>query len=251
MARPTHRLLHTLGGNSSLRYTHKVKALAPIAYWPLADSGGSVATDASGNGRDGAYTSTTLGVTGIGDGRTAATFDGTSSFVNMYSALLSAVYPGSPMTVAVWAKVSGSGVWTDGTFRRVLRITSASNSNALTIRRNATNNLLEIKMFTGVANATQPAITLNNTVNTEITTAWFHLAATWTAGGNLQAYLNGAAFGSPAAIDTVASGLQSTTTTIGSSSTGPADVWSGSIAHVCLFNRVLPASEVASLAVIP
>ena len=76
-------------------YTGKIQALGPIAYWPLSEASGTTIVDASGNARNGAYTAVTLGQAGIGDGRTSASFDGSTSFGDLYSASLAGAFNGA------------------------------------------------------------------------------------------------------------------------------------------------------------
>jgi hypothetical protein len=245
MARPIHRLLQTLGGSPSLRYTHKVKALAPFAYWPLADSGGSVAVDASGNGRDGVYTSTTLGVTGIGDGRTAAAFDGTASRVNVYSASLDAAFNNAEFTIAGWFQVSAAGDWTDATNRVAMHLGVDTTNNYTRILKSSTSNLL---VPSCVAGGTSDFVN----VSSFSPTAWFHVALTRSvAADQLKVYVNGAQSGTTqTGMGTWAGALSNTRCVLGAQQTTPSLLWKGNIAHAAVWARPLTAAEVASLAVV-
>src|SRR6185369_2987824 len=60
-------------------YAPKVLALDPLAYYQLDTD----ATDSSGNDYDGSATGVTFGATGIGDGQGAASFDGSTSFIDI------------------------------------------------------------------------------------------------------------------------------------------------------------------------
>lgn len=229
----------------ALAYTNKVIALAPIAYWPLADAAGaSVVTDESGNGRNGTYTAVTLGQTGIGDGRTAASFDGSTSFANVFSTSLQSAFNGAEGTIATWLRVSSSSVWTDATLRSPMTL-SVTGSNVVRIRKPTTSNQIQ---GTYIANA----INLSVTVGTS-SLAWLHLAVTWSKSADqVIVYLNGTQSGSTLTGLGVFSGsLLSTTTTLGASSTTPAAPWSGLVAHAAVWTTPLSAAQVATLAVVP
>lgn len=229
-----------------LAYTNKVIALAPIAYWPLADASGATATDESGNGRNGTYTSVTLGATGIGDGRTAATFvAASSSLVNVYTAGLAGAFNGAEGTMAAWAQVSGSGVWTDGSVRRVM-ILQASATNVIRIGRIGSNNVITIQY---VANNVSKSV--NHTASGQ--TTWLHFAITWSASNNrMRAYVNGAQTGAnQTGLGVWAGSLASTGAVLGTDSTTPAFLWSGNIAHAAVFASELTPAQILSLATVP
>lgn len=226
--------------NPTPTYTDKVKALNPIAYWPLADVSGSVATDESGNGRNGTYSNVTLGVPGIGDGRTAAAFDGSTSFVNVYSASLSGAFLPDLGTFAIWLQVANVGVWTDTAFRAAMSFETTGGTQFY-IQRDSTNNRIQVGRFSGAS------VNLNGLSST----GWLHVAITWSVAANqFIAYLNGAAVGSPVAIVTKTAGLNSARTRIGSYSASPFQGWSGSLAHPAVFATALTAPQIASLAVV-
>lgn len=239
------RALLWAGTGNNLAYTNKVIALAPIAYWPLADASGATATDESGNARNGSYVgSPTLGVTGIGDGRTAATFNGTSSYTNIYSASLAGAFNSQEGTISAWFKVSAAGVWTDATFRRVA-VFFVDNNNFVSIHRTSTNNQLRVQYGAGGTQKFTDASTS--------ATGWLHAAVTWSkAADQLKGYLSGAQFGSTqTGLGTWAGSLSSTGTLIGALATTPSQLWSGDLAHVAIFTSALSAANVLALATVP
>lgn len=224
-------------------YAEKVKRAASglIAYWPLWESSGTVAVDVSGNGRDGAYTAVTLGQSGIGDGRTCPLFNGTSSFVNVFSASLQGAFVGGEGTLSLWMRVANAGVWTDGVQRRGIRL-AVDGNNTINIGRLTTNNQFRWTYAAG-------AVTKSVTKSSLTTTDWMHIALTWSKSADLMvAYFNGTQEGTNNALGTWAGSLASTLCTIGATSTAPLDVWSGTEAHVALWNNALGASTIASLA---
>lgn len=228
-------------------YSNKLLSLfgsSIVSYLPLWEPSGSVAADISGNGYNGAYTAVTLGQTGIGDGRTAAGFDGSTSFANWYSAGLNSNFNGQLFSVGGWVKVSAAGVWTDATARTVCRL-RVDASNDLNIARTSTDNIFRVTYVAGGVSKSVSA--------TISPTGWFHWMVTVTlAGDALKFYINGALIGSPqTGLGTWAGALTSTVCTIGAVSTAPGSVWSGTLAHVPLLNRVATDAEVLTAATVP
>jgi concanavalin A-like lectin/glucanase superfamily protein len=231
---------------NKVNYTQIVQNTAAanlLAYWPMAESSGSVALDASGNARNGAYTGVTLGAAGIGDGRTSASFNGTTSFNNVYSASLAAAFNKDEGTAAAWCKVSGAGVWTDGVARFVLRLAADAN-NLVALVKQSGNNRFDCQYAGGGTFRLQSL--------TSAPVGYFHAAITWSVAANqVIVYFNGSAVGSPLAIPTFTGALATTTTMIGAGSTTPAQIWSGSLAHAAVWNTPLSAAQIAALAVVP
>ena len=230
-------------GPGTLAYTNKVKALGPIAYFPLADASGTTAADESGNGRNGTYSNVTLGATGIGDGRTAAAFNGSTSYANIYTAGLAGAFNGAEGSAAIWMKASAAGIWTDGAFHEILRL-RINASNAVIIEKTSTNGQIRFTYLAGGVLRTINDISLSGSV------AYAHLALTWSAAADqVKAFVNGVQTGSTQTGLGVWSGsLVSTTTVIGANDTTPTFVWSGSLAHAAIFSSALPPAQIASLA---
>ena len=230
-----------LSASSRLRYTKRICALGPIAYWPLDDQSGSVASDESGNGRTGAYTSTTLGAIGIGDGRGAATFNGTSSRCNVYSASLAASFGSAEGTLALWMQVAGAGVWNDAADRRALYL-GADSSNRVFVQKNAAASQLSVIYAAGGTSKTV-------TISSFSPLTWFHVAASWSkAADQFKLYINGAQSGSTqTGLGTWAGALASGSALIGAAS-GPANFTSGNLAHVAIWASPLSAAQIASMA---
>lgn len=235
----------SLGVDPALAYTNKVKALSPIAYWPLAEASGTTANDESGNGRNGTYTAVTLGQTGIGDGRTAASFDGSTSFANVFSASLQAAFNNQEGTLAAWARVSGAGVWTDGAQRRIVRLAADAN-NSVVLFKATTNNQLSWTYQAGGTSSTRSKGAVS-------TTDWIHVALTWSKSGDQAiAYFNGVQEGAVlSGLGAWAGNLASSTTLIGATSQTPGGVWNGNLAHVAVWATPLSAAQIATLAVVP
>lgn len=232
--------------NPALAYTANIVSLNPIAYWPLAEASGTKAFDESGNSpsgeRDGTYTNVVLGQTGIGDRRTSALFVPASSpRVAVHTTGLAGAFNGAVGTLLLWTKVSGAGVWTDGTTRYMAQL-FADASNLVYIRKNTTNNQMQ---FVYVAGGTTSAV-----IATYSGTDWTTFAITWNrsagANGEVKGYTNGVQTGvTQTALGTFAGTLAATNTVIGAISTAGANPWDGTIAHVAVFNTALTAQQIA------
>lgn len=230
-------------GAAAQTYTQKVQALGPIAYWPMAEPSGSVALDESGNGRTGAYTAVTLGAAGIGDGRTAASFNGATSFNNVYTPSLAAAFGAAEGTLAGWMQASGAGFWSDTVTTRRMAYFLADTNNRVYLQKTTTPNQLTAVYIAGGTNKS-----INFATGAPL--AFFHFALTWSkAADQFKFYIAGAQVGSTATgLGTWAGALSSTNATIGCGGIGPFNVHDGSLAHVAVWNTPLSAAQVATLA---
>ena len=234
--------------NPVFAYTNKIKALSPIAYWPLAEASGTTIVDESGNGRNGAYRASgepLLGQTGIGDGRTAALFDGSNDYGNIYSAAFAAAFNGPEGTAAVWGQVSAAAVWTDAATRRLLSLRVDANNRVL-LEKSSTNN-----QVTGfyIAGGTSKSVVFT----TSAPTTWFHFAITWSKSADqVKVYFNGAQVGATqTGLGVWAGSLDSANTTCGATDTTGGNPWKGYEAHVAVWGGALSAAQIATLAVVP
>lgn len=243
-ALPVYVVSGSLGGASVLAYTNKVIALSPILYYPMAEPSGTTATDESGNARNGTYTAVTLAQTGIGDGRTAGSFDGSTSVCNAYGASFVAAFNKDEGTIAGWAKVAAAGVWTDAAARQMVRFL-ADGSNLIIIRKTTTNNQIQLQYVAGGT---------NKNINTTFSlTTWFHWALTWSkAADQVKAYINGAQVGATlTGLGTWSGALASGNTVFGAGGSAAFEVWSGTLAHIAVWNTPLSAANVLALATVP
>lgn len=227
---------------SALSYTSKVIATAPsslIAYWPMAESGGSVALDASGNGRNGTYSNVTLGAAGIGDGRTSAAFGATTtSYINLSTPLTGVTWPPAAGSIAGWGK-AGPGVWADNTNNYYLWNFEGA-GDILSVRKTTIANTLRFGVI-------RNGVNISNNYATSAPAGFFHLAMTWDS-SNVYCYFNGALV-----LTLAGSGAfhSATTRILGSNAAGAGTPWVGQLAHVALWNTPLSAGQIASLAVVP
>lgn len=167
---------------------------------------------------------------------TAYTFDGTNDLVDTYSPSLNSIFNPSEGTVTGWAKVSGSGVWTDATFRTIVSLQADAN-NTILVRKTSTNNTLA---FQYVAGSTSTSVT-----TTTSTTGYIFVALTWSKGSDqVKAFLNGTQVGSTqTGMGTWTGNLSSSATNIGRSVN---TFWSGQINDVRLYDRALTTDEIAA-----
>jgi hypothetical protein len=244
---PNPILSRFLKGRSSNLYCAKVLSTSPaslIAYWPMSDLGGSACVEAKSK-LNGAYAGVTLARSGIGDGLTCPSWPGTSSYLNLYSAGLNAVFNGAEGSAFIWCKVSAAGVWSDGTYRRILQITSDSANTYILISRNGGTTGRLYMEYKSVSS--QLAM-----IDTSSPLGWFTLGLSWSKSNDrVRPYVNGVQYGSDMTVMGTWSGaLVATTCTSGAKDTTGANGWSGNLAHLALWNTELPAATFAALSVL-
>lgn len=224
-------------------YYRRILAMFPVAYWPLNEASGTTMTDIK-NGYNGTYTAVTLGQPGIGDGLTAAFFNGTSAYAQILGANLTnlaAAFNKDEFTIMAWARVANAGVWSDATQRRILYFGFSVDeaNNHFYLRKNTTANQARGGR---AGNAVHRAIDYT----TSGPTGWFHLAmrSSMTEGA-VRLYYNGAEVGTPG---TGIAAIQGSIAKAQFAMTDAAYLWSGWLAHIALFNRALSPSEIQKAA---
>jgi hypothetical protein len=233
-----------IGGQS---YTQRVLATGPIAYWVMGEGAGLVSQDEINSpAQDGAYTGVTLGQPGIGDGNTSPLFDGANDYNNIYTVTLNGVINGAEGSFSCWMRVSGAGVWTDGTVRAGVGIyhTDAV-QRIVNISKSSANNTLFFQRFVN-------AVVKQHTVTPITTTDWFNVFYTWSeAADEVRAFIDGVEQGVALnAIQNWAGNLNTIRTCIGARATTPLDPWDGYLAHAALWNVVLTPAQIATLATV-
>jgi hypothetical protein len=183
----------------------------------------------------------TLGATSNGHFANAYTFDGSNDFVNIYSTDLNSALNPSEGTLLVWAKVSGSSTWSDGSSRYIVTLGDGS-TNVIRLAKNNSSNSLYANYSAGGTNLSNAAITYSST-------GWFQFAITWSKSNDqVKIYLNGAQVGSTlTGLGTWNNNLSSTANTIGAQTTSGTNPWSGSINDVRLYSSPLSATDIANL----
>ncbi len=215
---------------------------ALYAYWPLADPAGSaLASEETDAPRTGGYGNVTNGVPGIGDGRTATSFNGTTSYCTVYGTSLAAAFPSAEGSISAWVKTSA---WTDAVLRRFI-IFSVNTNNRVSFSVSATANQL---LMSYVAGGVSKTFTLAETRAT-----WLHVALTWSViADQFIGYINGVAVGAPlTGLGVWTGSLSSAACLIGAANNSGANVLSGQMAHVTLCSVPLTAAQVAVIATPP
>lgn len=185
----------------------------------------------------------TLGSAAGGHLTNAYTFDGTNDFVNIYSSDLNSVFNPNEGTIVAWAKVSGAGVWSDGTYRTIVYLT-ADNNNRISVIKHTASNTLTMQMVSGG--------TTKYVTPTLSSTGWFQIVLTWSASADqMKAYVNGAQSGTTqTGLGNWAGSLVNTSnnTSIGGPNTiTGSSSWSGLINDVRLYSRALSSQEIADM----
>lgn len=239
------------GGSSGNPYLDKIGAIAPanlIGWWRMNEgAGATVSLDSSREANHGAYTAVTLAQIGIGDGLTAASFDGATSKNNIYSAALNTdLGNGQEGTLALWAKVNATTDWTDGAEHDMAMFRVDGNNRFYFIKSTTNGNINCTYIAGGTVSRVDPPSQAG-------VAGWIHLAMTWSKSGDaFKAYLNGVQTGSTqTGLGTFAGALSSTQTLLGAATTTPTLVWSGFLAHAMLWTTPLTAAQVLQLATVP
>ena len=236
------RIAKLLGHKSKDYYKKVLSTSGLLAYWPLWEASGTTVTDIA-NARNGTYTGVDLGQTGIGDGRSCPLFAG-ADVANVYSAALAGAFSGQKGSLMAWIRVASAGVWTDSTYRYAF-VFAADGQNEIWLRRNSTSNQLYHQY---AANNVGEGFAESGLS----TTNWLCYIYTWEAPTpGFSVYKNGVQVGSTQTIaGTWAGSLGSALTTVGAEDTTPGYPWSGYVAHVALWNAVLPIGEIVRLSVV-
>lgn len=125
-----------------------------IAHWALSESAGPTATDQSTKANNATYASAgiTYGATGIGDGKTAITLNGSDTYVNIPTSVVTfdTDWTGNLFSMIAWGKVDGASRWTDAsTFRYLMHIRAVDTTYYAVLGKNQTDNQLEWRRRTG------------------------------------------------------------------------------------------------------
>lgn len=219
-------------------YISKILGMNPLAFWPMNEASGTACKDISGSGYNGTYSNVTLAQPGIGDGATSASFNGTNSSANVFSAGLAGAINDQEYTIMMWAKVSGAGVWTDGAQRRMcfFGFGADPSNDHFYLRKNTTNNQLRL----GRAGTALPHKSIDHTIST---TSWFHIGMTCSkANDRLKLFINGSQSGST--LDTLQEILNTLTVALLGCYSG-AFYWSGYLGRAALFDRELSGAEMS------
>ncbi|HEX9969300.1 MAG TPA: LamG domain-containing protein, partial [Acidimicrobiales bacterium] len=210
----------------------------PKAWWRLDDPTGTVAADASGNGRTGTYVGARTSIAGAiaADVSTGATFNGTDAVVTVAHHADVDLERDIAFTVEGWVKTTASGT-------RVL----ASKMNEDTLKRGwqlyLDNGILNFQQASDVSTGNWAGVRGVRAVNDG---AWHHVAVTRSAAGGsgLTLYVDGV----PDTTVLYQDGLTATaltTATLRLGARSGLNLLSGSLDEVALYRRALTATELA------
>jgi hypothetical protein len=205
-------------------YSQTILQDSPIAYWRLAELSGTSAADSSGNSRTGTYHSCTLSLAGAiaADNNPAASFDGTSSYVDCPS-----LAPGAHFSVEAWGYKTASG-----TAAIAAQGTAAVDQETFYFRLGSGSG------FTTAASTYQEITLADVSLN-----AWHHHVLTYD-GSTLRYYLDGVLTTSGAA-----SGTPQTLSNhciIARMGDFSAQYWPGKLDEVAVYSAALSAARIAA-----
>lgn len=151
---------------------------------------------------------------------------------------------GSEGTIVLCAKINAAE-WIDGAQHNLFNMASSDGASFIRAYKKTTDNTIECDYGAG---GTTKTINISTS-----TTAWFHLALTWSKAGNaFKVFFNGTQSGTTqTGLGNWYGELYATTTTIGSKNTTPQMVHSGYLAHVVIGNIALTDAQIAKAAVLP
>jgi len=209
-------------------------ALALMGYWKLDENGGTQAGDSSGNGNSGAISGSSWV---SGKSGSALSFDGIDDWVNLGQNIV----PSTTITVAVWAKVMGTGeqltvgrfgYWTGSAGDISYWIKPIPSSNVLRMGVNDWGQDLEISL---------PGWSWNN---------WHHYAFTWDATSSvIHGYVDGIEVASTTYAATAIYNQSSYPVMLGRYEY-PNGIWNYAnqlIDDVRIYNRVLSAADIKTI----
>jgi hypothetical protein len=219
-------------------YLGAIRADAPNIYYRLGESSGTVATDSSGNGHDGAYSASgvTYATAGaiLNDSDTAITLDGALGSIQESSGSGLPVGAGT-RSVEAWFKTTSAtempivGWGTPGIADQYFGVYVYGT-------------VIEIKTGNGVIVSfpSLPATPLNDG-------KWHHLVVTYDTGpGGLKVYLDGANFGTQTPSAVLNTTLDAAGLTIGAASAPSPTYFAGSLDEVAIYSSALATYQVSN-----
>jgi hypothetical protein len=216
-----------------------------VGYWPLNEESGTVAYDLSPNGYNGTSSGLLRAATDRNklapDGSKCAKFDGSASYINIYSAIGSE--PTTEGSLSVWAACENANL--AGTTKMQIIKLAADANNFIDLTFDTTAYRFNAAYEGG---GTDKNINSPLLYNVGYGAQWHHFVMTWSATNDaLNFYVNGSAQTAATSLGTWAGAMASTLMVVGSSSTTAADVWNGWLAHLGIWSAILTQTEVDEL----
>lgn len=213
-----------------------------VAHWRLDSVPTGVAEEqVSASNMNGTFGGVTWGVNEIGPSSLrVARFDGTNSYVDIYSAALNSAIDLNNFTVSIWAKVYDVGCWTDSTARQVVLLKTDAN-NYISIGKSASDDVIT---FEYDAQSTKDTVNFSTLIEGESPLDYMHLALTVST-TEMIAYVDSVPSAIQTGLGVWAGALNSDNCVVGSSAVAsPADVWNGNLAELTILSKVLTPDEV-------
>jgi lysophospholipase L1-like esterase len=201
-----------------------------IAYCPEWNPSGTIDSDISGNNRNGAYTRSTLGQLGIGDGRTSVAFPG-NGFSDIYSTSFNNAFSGNEFSISIWLKNSN---WRDASIGYPLAF-SMDGSNWIFIEKNG-----------GQIDYQRKASGVNKTLTIPIIDTPYFTFITITASksGDIQRLMwNGIEYANVGTLSNLTVPISANYCTIGANNNTGASGFVGNAAHVSVANAPITLAE--------
>jgi hypothetical protein len=213
-----------------------------IGLWRLNELGpGLNAGDWSKQGNNAAFGTATMMAKSFGpDGHRCPLFDGSTSYVNIYSAGLLADATPAEASCLVWVKPAAASVLVDSTERYIFYIYTDANNYAK-LSKTTVDNTYALDY---VANSTS-----EQTTSTVSDADWHSLGAVVSDTGDVcKFYVDGVLIGTDTGIGTWSGAIGSTTCVLGASSTSAgSDSWSGYMGIAALWNTALTNAEMLAI----
>ena len=231
-------------------YRDRVRSVMPEAlygYWPLDSRDGSTTMlDWSRQANHGTAAAVTLNHGRSAVERKCPLFDGSTSYIDVYSSALNTDFGASVGTAMAWFRCLDAGVYGDSTKRRILTIGAHATTNVIILEKTVTANTFDL---TYVANSTTDKVSPTIYDPGTYDTKWHQLVLGWdiTTNNKVYGYVDGELSSTSSTLGTWSGALLSTACVIGSSATTAADVWSGWISDVALWSKLLTADDVKYL----
>lgn len=244
MSRTVAKFVPTIFGGAP-SYADKILSMFSAsdvgAFWPLTAD----ATDAGPNGFNGSATAVTFNSAAGPKDATAPLFDGSTSFINIYSAALNTAWKAAIAegTLMIWGKVSNTSTWSEAAIRALISFTAAS-----------TNRVRIYKSSSPASRLWSAECVFNNTNDSYYTAMstgnWFHAAGTWSVSNDrVLGYVDGSLITAAGGtvLGTWAGDLNAALTTIGSSTNVPGEVWPGYLMYALWIKRECSLAEIQAV----
>lgn len=237
-------------------YQEKVLETVPLALWPLNETSGTVAVNASrgGSGMNGTHSGAVLDNLLFPNGDPTAFYGVSGDYTSIYSTPLSQQYNRRSGSLMAWVRTDSGIIWTSGNIHWIVRLYSDPN-NAIGIYKSATDNELVAFWTVNGVNTTCEYIMSSAIPDTN----WIPIVFTWEVFDDVDLFMRLYVFGQQRTFthkiigSMAGSGfLDPAGTVIGAPNTVAAsEGFSADIAYVGIWSRVLSNAEAVELSEYP